>query len=168
MQYQALASNPFAVLTAIVAPAILTNASSVLALGTSNRLGRVVDRTRVVANDISRFAPGSGEREAWTKQLVDLQARAQLLLKSLRLFYAGLGLFAASALVSVCGSIATYYGQKLLFESAAVLAVGTGASAVLALCLGCTLMVHETRLAVQSLAKEAEERIRHYHSLPPG
>ncbi len=87
MQYQALASNPFAVLTAIVAPAILTNASSVLALGTSNRLGRVVDRTRVVANDISRFAPGSAEREAWTKQLVDLQARAQLLLKSLRLFY---------------------------------------------------------------------------------
>ena len=43
---EAIGGNPFAVLTAIVAPAILTNASSVLALGTSNRLGRVVDRTR--------------------------------------------------------------------------------------------------------------------------
>lgn len=168
MQSQILASSPFAVLTAIVAPAILTNASSVLALGTSNRLGRVVDRTRLVANDVARFAPGSSEREAWTKQLLDLQARAQLLLKSLRLFYAGLGLFAASALVSVGGSIASYYGQKLLFELTAVLAVATGASAVFALCLGCLLMVHETRLAVQSLAKEAQERIRHYHSLPPG
>jgi hypothetical protein len=40
------------------------------------------------------------------------------------------------------------YGQKLSFE--AVLAVATGSSAVLVLC---TLMVHETRLAVQSLAK---------------
>src|SRR5271165_3376471 len=55
LQSAIVANNPFAVLTAIVAPAILTNASSVLALGTSNRLGRVVDRTRVVANDISRF-----------------------------------------------------------------------------------------------------------------
>ena len=53
MQYQFVANNPFAVLTAIVAPAILTNACSVLALGTSNRLGRVVDRTRVVASDIA-------------------------------------------------------------------------------------------------------------------
>ena len=42
------ADNPFAVLTAIVAPAILTNACSVLSLGTSNRIARVVDRTRVV------------------------------------------------------------------------------------------------------------------------
>ncbi len=49
MQYSSIGSNPFAVLTAVVAPAILTNASSVLALGTSNRLARVVDRTRIVA-----------------------------------------------------------------------------------------------------------------------
>jgi hypothetical protein len=47
------------------------------------------------------------------------------------------------------------YGQKLLFELTAVLAVATGSSAVLVCCLGCTLMVHETRLAVQSLAKLA-------------
>jgi hypothetical protein len=32
----------------------------------------------------------------------------------------------------------------------------TGASAVIGLASGCTLMVGETRLAVQSLAKEAE------------
>ena len=41
MQYPLVASNPVAVLTALVAPAILTNACSVLALGTSNRLGSV-------------------------------------------------------------------------------------------------------------------------------
>ncbi len=133
MQAQFLGGNPFAILTAIVAPAILTNASSVLALGTGNRLGRVVDRTRVVANDVARFARGSSEREAWTRQLSALQARAQLLLKSLRLFYAGLGLFAASALVSVGGSISAFYGQRFLFELTAVLAVVTGASAVFGL-----------------------------------
>lgn len=113
MQYTtSLGSNPFAVLTAVVAPAILTNASSVLALGTSNRLGRVVDRTRVVAAELAGFEPGSADYQAWAAQLDRLQERAQLLLKALRGFYASLGLFACAALVSVGGSIAAYYGQK--------------------------------------------------------
>lgn len=158
MQYTSVASNPFAVLTAIVAPAILTNASSVLALGTSNRLARVVDRTRVVASELAGFEPESPEYQMWAAQLEPLGVRAQLLLRALRFFYAGLGLFAASALVSVGGSIATYYGQKLLFEAAAALAVLTGASAVSGLCIGCVLMVRETQLAVRNLAEEARIR----------
>jgi hypothetical protein len=109
-----------------VAPTILTNTSSVLALGTGNRLGRVVDRTRVVASEISRFASGSAERQAWSLQLQALQSRAQLLLRSLRLFYASLVLFAASALISVGGSVASYYGQRLFSEVVAILAVATG------------------------------------------
>jgi hypothetical protein len=36
----------------------------------------------------------------------------------------------------------------------------TGASAVVGLAVGCTLMVHETQMAVQSLAVEAEIRVR--------
>ena len=158
MQYTAIAGNPFAVLTAVVAPAILTNASSVLALGTSNRLARVVDRTRIVAAELDAFEPGSPDYQRWAAQLEPLGVRAQLLLKALRFFYAGLGLFASSALVSVGGSIAAYYGQKLLFEAAAALAVLTGASAVLGLASGCVLMVRETQIAVRYLAEEAKIR----------
>src|SRR6516164_10740938 len=130
VQYSVVAGNPFAVLTAIVAPAILTNASSVLALGTSNRLGRVVDRTRVVYSDLAATEQGSREHQEWTAQLAALRARAQMLLAALRLFYAALGFFAASALVSVGGSVAAFYGQRLWFDLAAGLAVLTGASAV--------------------------------------
>lgn len=162
VQYTTVAGNPFAVLTAIVAPAILTNASSVLALGTSNRLARVVDRTRVVAAELAAFEPESPDYQVWAAQLEPLQVRAQLLLKALRFFYAGLGLFAASALVSVGGSIAAYYGQRPLFEAAAALAVLSGASAVLGLASGCVLMVRETQLAVQYLAKEAKIRAGHH------
>lgn len=167
MQYASVAENPFAVLTAIVAPAILTNASSVLALGTSNRLARVVDRTRVVAAELAGFEPGSPGDQLWTAQLGPLQVRAQMLLKALRLFYAGIGLFATSALVSVCGSIAAYYGQRLLFEAAAGLAVLTGASAVLGLAFGCVIMIRETQFAVQSLAKEAKIQVEHRHVRKP-
>ena len=167
MQYTAVVGNPFAVLTAIVAPAILTNASSVLALGTSNRLARVVDRTRVVAAELDKFEPESPDHQIWAAQLEPLGVRTQLLVKALRLFYAGLGLFAASALVSVSGSIAAYYGQRFLFETAAALAVLTGASAVLGLASGCVLMVRETQLAVRSLAEEAQSRARHHRVAEP-
>src|SRR6516164_6847311 len=110
VQYSVVAGNPFAVLTAVVAPAILTNASSVFALGTSNRLARVVDRTRVVYADLARSVTDSMEYSEWMEQLEALRLRGRMLLRALRLFYAALGLFAASALVSVGGSIVTYYG----------------------------------------------------------
>lgn len=168
MQYTTISSNPFAVLTAIVAPAILTNASSVLALGTSNRLARVVDRTRVITAELSELEPGSADYQAWAAQIGPLQVRAQLLVKALRLFYAGLGLFAASALVSVGGSISAYYGQRIGFEAGAALAVVTGASAVVGLAWGCVLMVRETQLAVRVLAEEAKLRARHHHVLDEG
>jgi hypothetical protein len=160
MQYQFVANNPFAVLTAIVAPAILTNACSVLALGTSNRLGRVVDRTRVVASDIAASKPGSEGFVEWTSQLRALETRTHMLLRALRLFYAALGLFASSALISVAGSIAAFYGQRLLFQVGAMLAVVSGGSAVLGLSAGCFSMVNETRLAVRSLGEEARMRIK--------
>jgi len=163
-----LGGNPFAVLTSVVAPAILTNASSVLALGTGNRLARVVDRTRVVAVELAAREPGSLDYQAWASQLDRLQVRAQLLLKALRAFYASLGLFASAALVSVGGSIAAYYGQKLPFQLAAGLATFTGGSAVVGLASGCLLMVRETRLAVQNLAEEARSRIApHRADHPP-
>ncbi|MBI3476817.1 MAG: DUF2721 domain-containing protein [Acidobacteria bacterium] len=161
MQVTSIAGNPFGVLTAVVAPAILTNASSVLALGTSNRLARVVDRTRVVAAEMSALEPESLRYKDWADQLAALHTRSQLLLKALRLFYAGLGLFAASALVSVGGAIAAFYSQTPLFELGAALAVFTGASAVLGLAWGCVLMIRETQIAVSTLEKEAHLRTQY-------
>ena len=74
-----LNENPFAILTAVVAPAVLTNAASVLCLGTSNRIARVVDRTRVVAAEIACLEVGSAEYKVWVSQLERLRVRARLL-----------------------------------------------------------------------------------------
>ena len=94
-----------------------------------------------------------------------MHIRSQLLVRALRFFYAGLGLFAASALVSVGGSIVAYYGRPVLFQAAAALAIVTGASAVLGLCAGCVLMVRETQLAVKYLEEEAKTQAALHH--PP-
>ena len=158
MQYTTLSNNPFGVLTSVVAPAILTNACSVLALGTGNRLARVVDRTRVVAGELAGFEAGTSNYKDSFAQLDRLQVRAQLLLRALRFFYASIGLFAAAALVSVVGSIVTYYGRHLLFQMAAGFALFIGFLAVLGLASGCVLMVRETRFAVRNLGEEANIR----------
>jgi len=154
----ALGSSPFAALTAVAGPAVLTNASSVLALGTGNRLARVVDRARVVAAELAHLEPGSAQHAGWSEELAKLQVRAELLLQALRRVYSSLGAFAASALLAVVGSVVAYYGFNQVFAAIAVLALGVGAFAVVALGWGCVLMVRETRLAVQNLAQEARLR----------
>ncbi len=149
-----LSENPFAILTAIVAPAVLTNACSVLALGTSNRIARVVDRTRVVNLDLVQLPAGSPFLEDLNRQFERLRVRAQLLLRALRIIYAALGGFAASALISVVGAVVTYSPSQLAFWIAGGIALAVGIFAVTALVAGCTLMVRESRLALISLGEE--------------
>ena len=151
-----VAADPFSILTVVVAPAVLTNASSVLALGTNNRLARVADRTHALTAQLGKLEPGARSYKALDDQLPALQTRAQLLLRALRCFYLGLGLFASSALISIAGSIAAVYGGQSAFHAAAAIGVVCGASAVAALVCGCVLMIRETQLAVIGLAYEAK------------
>ena len=161
-------NNPFAVLTAIVAPAILTNACSVLSLGTANRLARVVDRTRVVAAEIKAHDHNEKDHQGWVEQLQHLQHRAQLLLSALQSFYAALGAFATAALISVLGGLAAYYQQKEAFRLAAIAAIAAGSFAVGALVRGSIIVVRETRIAVRNLAEEAKLRSRFYERRQAG
>lgn len=149
-----LSENPFAILTAIVAPAVLTNACSVLALGTSNRIARVVDRTRVVNAELVALPAGSPLLDDLNRQYDRLRMRARMLLRALRIIYAALGGFAASALISVIGAVVTYIARPLAFWIAGAIALVVGVFAVSALVVGCTLMVRETRLALLSIAEE--------------
>ena len=85
MEVPYFGNNPFAALSILVAPAILTSASSVLCLGTANRLARVVDRTRVVSAELANAAPNAGNLEACQHKLQDLRIRWTLVLRALKL-----------------------------------------------------------------------------------
>ena len=158
MESTLVATDPFSILTIVVAPAVLTNASSVLALGTNNRLARVADRTHAVTMQLAKLEPGARDHAIWALKLPDLQTRAQLLLRALRCFYLGLGLFASSALISIAGSIMVYYGGRSGFQIAAGVGVVCGSLAVVGLVCGCVLMIRETQLAVKGLAYEAKSQ----------
>jgi hypothetical protein len=149
-----VAADPFSILTIVVAPAVLTNASSVLALGTNNRFARVADRTHVVIAEIAKV----GASTLLSNELSKLETRGHLLLGALRCFYLGLGLFASSALIAIAGSIAVYFSQPMVFQIAAAIGVLCGTSAVIALVCGCVLMIRETQLAVESLALQIKDK----------
>ena len=149
------AGNFFALLTLIVAPAVLTNASSVLASNTANRFGRVVDRAWQLAEEIERHPtvlPPRGER---LRQMARLRRRAGLLLQAQTCLYAAVGLFVATALVSIFGSTMAreHPGE---YRIAGVGGIVVGTAAVISLIAGCLLLVRETRLAVVSLGEETD------------
>jgi uncharacterized protein DUF2721 len=151
-----LSSSPFAALTIIVAPAILTNASSVLSLGTGNRIARVVDRTRVLASELAGLDPASALAATYRAHLERLKVRSQMLLRALRCFYASIGAFASAALISVMGAILATSAGDAIFRAMAILSFVAGSIGVGGLVIGCAVMVRETQLAVRFLEREAE------------
>ena len=156
-------SNPFAVLSLIVAPAILTNAASVLAMSTSNRLARAVDRARELARQLEDTShpdpsPDEESRES-ARRLHELSAtedRAVLLMRVLQSFYISLGGFAVAVLSSLLGAVISLFLTGYFVGILEVIAVSAGAVAVAALIRGSAFLVRETSIAVQVMHERAE------------
>jgi hypothetical protein len=151
-------ANPFAVLSLIVAPAILTNASSVLAMSTSNRLARAVDRAR----DLSRQLESAGdltspEAERRMGELAMAEQRAVLLVAALQWFYIAIGGFSLAALISLLGAVLAAVERTSVVFGLELAGVGAGLIAVGALVHGSATLVRETRMALALLRARAAE-----------
>ena len=74
---------------------MLTNASSVLALGTSNRFARAIDRARALSALLEKETVSADPMTLLRiRQLNRVERRSLLLLYALRAFYLALGSFA--------------------------------------------------------------------------
>src|SRR5688572_2667121 len=149
--------NPFAVLSLIAAPAILTNACSLLAMSTSNRLARAVDRARELSKQLEE-AGGLATPEASRRlsELTVTEQRTLQLLSALRSIYLALGSFAFSTLVSLVGAVMAPWAPVALVRTLEAIGVTGGIVAVGALVHGSILLVRETRLVVQALHERAQ------------
>jgi uncharacterized protein DUF2721 len=151
-----VSENPFAVLTLIAAPAVFTNASSVLALGTANRLARVVDRTRQLGKELHTAPPTDNElTQMWVRHLGRLEKRAGLLVRAMGFFYASIGAFAAASLVSILGASLAGSSYSLPFAAISGISFVVGVIGFVGLSFGCSLLVRETRLALLTQSEEA-------------
>ena len=150
-------ANPSAALSLIVAPAILTNASSVLAMSTSNRLARAVDRARDLARQLEEPGDHRGpDADRRLSELTITETRAMLLLRVLRSLYTALGGFALATLVSLLGAVLAVVPGRTIVQVMELTGVGAGMVAVGALVHGFVLLLRETRMGVAVLRERAE------------
>jgi Protein of unknown function (DUF2721) len=159
-----LVTNPFAVLTFIAAPAILTNASSVMALGTGNRFARAIDRARTLARELERKegVPDAVARLR-LKQLGYANRRARLLVRALTAFYLSLGAFAAASFTSLLGAVFVFTHHEVARQVAMLVGFGCGVVGVGGLVSGSGILVWETRLTLAILTEETALVVKGLH-----
>src|SRR6185436_4492416 len=108
MDVGSFSQSPFAVLTFIAAPAVLTNAASVLAMSTINRMLRTRDRMQELFAESERgittaAAPAAAER--LIRQVNRVERQASHLLRALHAICIALAGFAAASLVTLLGAV---------------------------------------------------------------
>ena len=101
-----LGDNPFSALSFIAGPALLTNASTVLLLGTINRYARALDRARLLASRLGAQteAMDPEDKALLLRQLAVAQKRVLLIVRSLTAFYTAVGSFAFGTLAYLIGA----------------------------------------------------------------
>ncbi len=149
-----LASNPFALLSLVGAPAVLTNAASVLALSTSNRFLRTSERMRGFAAEIEKAKASPDTRALLLKQIDRTQEQATLLLGALRGAYIAAGGFTAATLISILGAAVAPHSPRL-DAGIAVVALGVGMIGAGALVLACKRLLTATRSSLVNMSEEA-------------
>lgn len=147
--------HPFAFLTFLAAPALLTNASSLLVLSTSNRLARAADRARLSATEL--VARTDASEPAAQMQLRDFNnaaRRARMLVASLQSYYGAAGAFASSTCVAMAGAFASYFSVEWATDASRILTLLGGIVGVGCLVWGSIKLVAETRIALRSLEEQ--------------
>src|SRR5689334_18796445 len=145
-------ASPLAVLSLIVAPAVLTNAASVLAMSTSNRLARATDRARELARQLEESADlGTPQAQRRMGELASAERRTLLLLTALRSVYVALGSFACATLCALLGAALATLAEGRTTQVLGAVGLGAGLLALGALVHGSVMLVRETRIVVQVL-----------------
>jgi Protein of unknown function (DUF2721) len=148
--------SPLAVLSLMVAPAILTNASTVLVMSTSNRLARAADRVRELAKQLE--ASGETDAAQSARRLNELgvtEQRMLMLLSALRSFYVALGGFATATLAALLGAVLAAMIGDWVAHALELIGLAAGLVGLAALVHGASVLVRETRLVVRVLNERA-------------
>jgi len=149
-----ITQNPFAILSLIAAPAVLTNATSVLALSTSNRFLRAGERLRAVTQEYEK-ATLPEDRNWRLVHIGRIEEQALLLLHALRRVYVALGSFVSASLVSILGAAFAARQVHPLDFMMMVLALMIGFVGALALVWGCVNLFRATKLSMLNISEEA-------------
>jgi hypothetical protein len=147
--------NALAVLTAMITPAVLISACGALIFSTSTRMGRVVDRVRVLSERFENLAKHPEqddmyeERQALIFGQLDRQtSRARLLQRAMLSFYVALSIFiSTSVAIALVAAIARNFTW---------VAVGLGLLGSFFMLYASVLLVIESRMALGAIMSEMD------------
>jgi Protein of unknown function (DUF2721) len=150
--------NPFAVLSWIIAPALLTNACTLLILSTANRLARAVDRAQELSSQIENgLDPASSEAMRRFGDITAHERRSLMLLAALRSYYVACSSFATATLISIFGAVMASLAVRDLVRVLEVCGAAAGLVAVGALIYGSVVVMGETGIVARLLQQRARE-----------
>jgi hypothetical protein len=155
MESTSLTQSPFAVLTFIVAPALLTNSSSVLALSTINRMLRTRERMHELFAKFDAGGLPESEAARLIEQVNRVEKQAVLLLRALHSIYVALGAFAAATLVTLLGAVLGPFQGAVWFRGLVGLGLVMGFGGVGGLMFGSVSLFQATRLSLINIREEA-------------
>ena len=149
-----LTQNPFAVLTFIAAPAILTNAASVLAMSTINRMLRPRERMHQLVKESEN--PAVAGNPEFIAQVNRAERQGLLLLSALHWIYVAIGSFTAASLVTLIGAGVGQLGSQTLMHIIVTAGLLLGVSGVTGLIGGCVNLFKATQLSLVNIRQEAD------------
>lgn len=161
---ETLTDSPFAALTFIAAPALLTNAASVLLLGTSNRLARAVDRVRTLAERLDHHAAPDRVTQDEVDNLQRAERRVRVIVAALTAFYFAVAAFAFSTTVALIGAGFLTPDQTVWLPAVVRTTIASATIGVASIVFGALSLVFESRLTFALLHAEADlVRSRYLH-----
>lgn len=156
--------NPFAVLTFIVAPALLTNASCLLALSTANRMLRARERMHGLFEKSAQAQLSPEEKARLRNEANRVEQQSIHLLKGLGSIYIALGGFVLATFVTLLGAGLVQVQGAIWFRVAAIIGMALGAVGVGGLVNGSRHLFHATQISMTNIREEADI-IRRQHRL---
>jgi hypothetical protein len=156
METSDLTQSPFAVLTFIAAPALLTNATSLLAMSTINRMLRTRDRMQSLYDRSQSGEVAADESVHMVDQVNRVERQATMLLGALRSIYVALSAFVTATLVTLLGAGLARLQGVFWLNAFAGFGVLLGCVGVGGLVYGCWNLFHATQLSLITIREEAQ------------
>jgi hypothetical protein len=147
--------NALAVLTAMITPAVLISACGALIFSTSTRMGRVVDRVRLLSERFEHLARHPEQDEMFEErraliftQLDRQTSRARLLQRAMLSFYVALSIFVATSVaIAIVAAVARTFTW---------VAVALGLLGSFFMFYASVLLVVESRMALGAIMSEMD------------
>lgn len=152
-------ANAFVVLSYVTGPALLTNATSLILLSTTNRFARAIDRSRQLTDRIINAAGDHPMQAAEASELKVVGRRIRLIGRAIASFYLAAAMFALATVTSILGPVVAAFAVGVVIDAIVTLAVIFGLVGFAAFVAGAFELVIETRLTMGALADESAAAI---------